>query len=57
MKSTDVRILEPLVKKVFPMAETDNIALMTYIANYLWITMSEKNQKIVIANLTKQESK
>jgi hypothetical protein len=54
MKSLNVREIETLAKKVFPIGETDNVALMTFIANLLWINLSEKEQNKIIVRLNKK---
>lgn len=54
MKSLKVEDLNEVVFKTYPQAKEDNFAKYCYIANLLWITMSEKDQKRLVKDLEKR---
>jgi hypothetical protein len=53
MKSLKTEDLNEIVFQLYPEAKESSLAKYCYIANMLWITMSEKDQKKLIKDLEK----
>ena len=53
MKSYKTEDLNELVFELYPQAKDDTFAKYCYIANLLWVTMEEKEQKSLVKRLKK----
>jgi hypothetical protein len=51
MKSYKTEDLDELVFELYPQAKEDSFAKYCYLANLLWITMEEKDQKSLMKQL------